>query len=109
MVVFPISAEDVSKIVIFSIANSFEIAVCSGGHSTGGYSSTDGGVTMDLSKMPVCTVDAEKKTVSVQRGALWRDIDAALGACGLAAVGGAVNHTGGELPLTYQASVFGRF
>jgi FAD/FMN-containing dehydrogenase len=99
MVVFPTSAEDVSKVVLFSIANSLEIAVCGGGHSSGGSSSTDGGVSIDLSKLRACTVDVEKKTISVEGGALWRDVDKALGEHGLAAVGGTVNHTGGDLPF----------
>ena len=67
--------------------------VC-GGHSTGGSSSTDGGLCIDLSKMRNVTVDPEKKTITAQGGALWSDVDAAAGEHGLATVGGTVNHTG---------------
>jgi FAD/FMN-containing dehydrogenase len=94
-VVYPTSAEDVSKIVVFAIANSIEIAVVGGGHSANASSSTDGGICINLSKMRACTVNVHKKTVHVQGGALWRDVDEALSAHGLAAVGGTVNHTGG--------------
>jgi len=40
------------------------------------------------------SVDPEKKTATVQGGALWEDVDLALAKHGLATVGGTVNHTG---------------
>ena len=99
--VYPTSAEDVSKVVVFAIAKALDIAVVGGGHSTSGSSSTDGGVVIDLSQLRACIVDVEKKTVSVQGGALWKDVDEALGVHNLATVGGTVNHTGGDyLPKT---------
>jgi FAD/FMN-containing dehydrogenase len=83
---------------VFGIAKSLDIVVVGGGHSTSGSSSTDGGVVIDLSKLRACTVDVEKKTVSVQGGALWKDVDEALSVHDLATVGGTVNHTGGNSP-----------
>ncbi len=71
------------------------MAIVCGGHATSGSSSSDGGIVIDLSKMRKCLVDAKKKTVSIQGGALWADADAALAKYGLATVGGTVNHTGG--------------
>ncbi|TVY92199.1 FAD-linked oxidoreductase [Lachnellula willkommii] len=94
IIVFPTSAGDVSKAILFSTANKLELAVSGGGHATSGSSSTDGGLCIDLSKMRRVTVDAEKKTVTAQGGALWADVDSELGKYGLAAVGGTVNHTG---------------
>ena len=67
--------------------------VC-GGHSTGGSSSTDGGLCIDLSKMRNVTVDPEMKTITAQGGALCSDVDDAAGVHDLATVGGTVNHTG---------------
>ena len=84
--------------MVFGIANSLDIAVVGGGHSTSASSSTDGGLVIDLSKLRACTVDVQKKTVSVQGGALWKDVDEALSVHDLATVGGTVNHTGGDFP-----------
>ncbi|TVY83661.1 FAD-linked oxidoreductase [Lachnellula suecica] len=94
MIVFPASAADVSKAVLFSREAQLELAIVCGGHATSGSSSTDGGLCLDLSKMRVVTVDAEKKTATVQGGALWADVDLELAKYELATVGGTVNHTG---------------
>ncbi|TVY40090.1 FAD-linked oxidoreductase [Lachnellula subtilissima] len=94
IIVFPTSAEDVSKAILFSIANKLELAVSGGRHATSGSSSTDGGLCIDLSNMRGVIVDAEKKTATAQGGALWGDVDSELGKHGLVAVGGTVNHTG---------------
>jgi hypothetical protein len=94
IVVYPTCATDVATTVLFSQANSFELAVVCGGHSTGGASSTDGGLCLDLSKMRDVSVDPEKMTITAQGGALWSDVDTAAAEYGLATVGGTVNHTG---------------
>jgi hypothetical protein len=65
-----------------------------GGHATGGASSSDGGIVIDLSKMRKVSVDPAAKTVTAQGGALWVDVDDAAQEHRLAAVGGTVNHTG---------------
>lgn len=65
-----------------------------GGHSTGGTSSTDGGLTIDLSGMRAVKVDKDAKLIVAQGGALWEDVDNAAIEKGLATVGGTVNHTG---------------
>jgi len=84
----------VAAAVLFAKAQSVELAVCGGGHSTNGSSSTDGGVCIDLSKMRRVEVDPDQKTIMAEGGALWADVDAAAGEHGLATVGGTVNHTG---------------
>jgi hypothetical protein len=94
LVVYPTSAKDVGTAILFSQANSFDLAICCGGHSTGGSSSTEGGLCINMSKMRNVVVDPEKKTITAQGGALWADVDKAAGEYGLAAVGGTVNHTG---------------
>ena len=93
-VVCPSSAEDISATILFARAHSLDLAVCGGGHSTGGASSTDGGVVIDLSNMRRVTVDPKSKTIKAQGGCLWEEVDAAGGRYGLATVGGTVNHTG---------------
>lgn len=73
---------------------SIDLAVKGGGHSTAGTSSSDGGLVIDLSRMNQVTVDTERKTITAQGGATWKEVDEAGAAHGLAAVGGTVNHTG---------------
>ncbi|KAH0565729.1 hypothetical protein GP486_000871 [Trichoglossum hirsutum] len=88
------STPDISATVVFSATNSIELAIVGGGHSTGGSSSTDGGIVLDLSLLRGVTVDPTAKTIAVQGGALWADVDAAASEHGLATVAGTVNHTG---------------
>jgi len=85
---------EVSKLVEFASANKTDIVVRGGGHSTGGTSSTDGGLVIDLSAMRRVAVDPAAKLIVAQGGALWADVDEAAATHGLATVGGTVNHTG---------------
>ncbi|KAI9842636.1 MAG: hypothetical protein M1837_007003 [Sclerophora amabilis] len=94
IVVFPKSAEDVSTVVLFSQKHNLDLAVCGGGHSTSGASSTDGGIVIDLSKMRNVSVSPENMTITAQGGCVWEDVDKAAAQHGLATVGGTVNHTG---------------
>ncbi|KDQ12316.1 hypothetical protein BOTBODRAFT_146774, partial [Botryobasidium botryosum FD-172 SS1] len=72
-----------------------DLAICGGGHSASGASSTEGGLVIDMGKkMNGVRVDTEKKVACVQGGALWGDVDAASMKHGLVALGGVVNHTG---------------
>jgi len=94
IVVYPTTAKDVSTAILFGRTHFLEIATVCGGHSTGGSSSTSGGLVIDLSKMRSVTVDPVKKAITAQGGALWSDVDDAAAAHDLATVGGTVNHTG---------------
>ncbi|GLA47601.1 hypothetical protein AnigIFM63604_002279 [Aspergillus niger] len=93
VVVKPTCAEEVAAAVKFATASKLPMAVCGGGHSTSGASSSEG-VVIHLGNMRRVEVDDTNMTVSFEGGCLWVDIDKALEARGLAAVGGAVNHTG---------------
>ncbi|KAI6715642.1 FAD binding oxidoreductase [Diplocarpon mali] len=97
--VYPTSAEDVAKAILFSIAQELELAVFCGGHGTSGASSTDGGLIIDLSKMRRVTVNEKSKTITAQVGTLWADVDNQAATYGISAVGGTVNHNS----FTYQA------
>lgn len=88
------SAEDISTAVVFSRSHLLDLAIRGGGHHTNGASSSLNGMVIDLSRMRRVVIDPEAKTVTVQGGALWEDVDEAAGEHGLATVGGTVNHTG---------------
>ncbi|KAA8572580.1 hypothetical protein MFRU_003g02310 [Monilinia fructicola] len=94
LVVFPATASDVSKAILCATQLGVDLAVAGGFHSTSGSSSTDGGISINLSKMRGATVDPEAMTITVQGGALWEDVDNAAAEYGLATVGGTVNQTG---------------
>lgn len=51
-------------------------------------------MVIDLSKMRRVEVSANEKTINVQGGATWKDVDEVAAEHGLATVGGTVNHTG---------------
>ena len=88
------NAADISQAVRFAGEHKLDLAVRGGGHSVSGTSSSQGGLVIDLSCMRNTAVDAAKKTITAEGGALWTDVDTAAAAAGLATVGGTVNHTG---------------
>ena len=86
--------DDIVKTVKFSSQNNLDFAVCCGGHSTSGSSSSEGGVVLDMRKLNKVRVDVEKKLIYVQGGALFGEVDDEAWKYGLATVGGVVSHTG---------------
>ncbi len=78
----------------YASEHTIDLAVRGGGHSTAGASSTSGGVVIDLSSMRSVTVDPTAKTLTIQGGAQWSDVDDAAWEHGLATVGGTVADTG---------------
>jgi hypothetical protein len=69
-------------------------AVRCGGHSLAGFSTCDGGMVIDLSKMRHVTVDAEAKRARFTGGCLLGSIDTATQEAGLVFPSGVVSHTG---------------
>jgi FAD/FMN-containing dehydrogenase len=85
---------DVVAAVRFARSQDLEIAVRGGGHSLPGFSTSDGGLVIDLSPMRGVRVDAAGRRAVVDGGATWADVDAATQAEGLAVTGGLVSTTG---------------
>ncbi|KAG8976502.1 hypothetical protein FRB90_009174, partial [Tulasnella sp. 427] len=93
-VAFPKSAEDVAAAIKFGRAQGLELAICGGGHSWSGASSTTG-LVIHLGKyLNTARCDPQEKQLYVGGGALWDAVDKAAYEHGLATVGGTVNHTG---------------
>ncbi|KAF1344214.1 FAD binding domain-containing protein [Delphinella strobiligena] len=92
--IVPTSAEEISIILRYATSQYLDIAVKSGGHSTAGVISTDGGLLIDLGGMRHVNVDPERKLLYVQGRCLWADVDDAAWEHGLACVGGTAADTG---------------
>lgn len=87
-----------SEDVVVALRNAAHYAlpltVRGGGHNVAGRSVRDGVLMLDLSRLRRVTVNPESRIAHVQGGALWRDLDAATSAHGLATTGGFVSSTG---------------
>ncbi len=60
---------DVARVVRLARETGAELAVRSGGHSTAGYGTSDGGIVLDLSAMNAIEVDPDERTAWAQTGA----------------------------------------
>jgi FAD/FMN-containing dehydrogenase len=85
---------DVMAAVEFSRENDLLTAIRGGGHNVGGLGSCDGGLVVDLSRMKGIRVDPKARTVRVEGGCVWGDVDHATHAFGMAVPSGTVSTTG---------------
>lgn len=90
--VFPTTADEVSKIVtILQNTTDVNFAVKSGGHNPNvGFSSTEGGVLISMSKMASTVTSSDLSTADIGPGARWVEVSKALDPLGLAAVSGRI-------------------
>ena len=88
------STDDVIAAVNHARANDLPISIRAGGHNVAGHAVCNDGLMIDLSLMRDVTVNAERRTALVEGGALWRDVDVASQAHGLATPGGLISDTG---------------
>jgi FAD/FMN-containing dehydrogenase len=87
-------AQDVAAAVRFAVDHGLPLTVRGGGHNVAGTAICDDGVVVDLSAMNGVRIDASRRSVHVQGGATWADVDAVTAPLGLAAAGGVVSETG---------------
>jgi FAD/FMN-containing dehydrogenase len=90
----PRSAEDVALAVKFAREDDLLVAVRGAGHNVAGFAVCDDGLVIDLSPMKRIDVDAAGRTVRVEGGATWGEVNDALQPYELAATGGFVSITG---------------
>jgi FAD/FMN-containing dehydrogenase len=94
LVIQPMSARDVVTAVRFAQRFNVLLSIKGGGHNIGGTSLTEGGLTLDMSRMRDVTVNPEMKLAHVGPGCLLKDLDAATHKHGLATVLGFISEVG---------------
>jgi hypothetical protein len=89
-----VDVADVLLAVDFARANGLPLAVRGGGHNAGGLGLCDDGLVVDLSGIRFVRVNPEDDTVQVGGGCIWREVDHATHAFGLAVPAGIISTTG---------------
>lgn len=85
---------DVQRAIRAASATGVLTAIRCGGHSLAGFSTCDGGMVIDLSRMRRVTVDPEAGRAKIAGGCLLGTIDSATQKAGLVFPSGVVSHTG---------------
>src|SRR5437763_8835629 len=94
LVVRPTSVDDVISAIQFAGEEQLVVAVRGGAHSVAGFSTCDGGMVLDLSRMREVTVDPVHKRARAQGGAHLSQLDKAAQSHGLVCPVGVIGHTG---------------
>lgn len=94
LVARPSGAADVADCVRFAREHDLLISVRGGGHNIAGTAVCEGGLMIDLSTLRGVHVDPAQRTVRVEPGACWGDVDRETQAFGLVVPGGIVSTTG---------------
>jgi FAD/FMN-containing dehydrogenase len=89
-----VDVADVISAVNFGRDNHLAIAIRGGGHSGPGFGVYDDGLVIDLARMRGIRVDPTNRTVRVEGGCVWGDVDHATHPFGLAVPSGIVASTG---------------
>jgi FAD/FMN-containing dehydrogenase len=85
---------DIAAALRHARAEGLPVTVRGGGHAPGGFAAADGALMIDLSHMRAVHVDPERRIARVQGGTLWRGLDAATQAHGLAVTGARIATVG---------------
>jgi FAD/FMN-containing dehydrogenase len=88
------NADDVVHAVNFARQRDVLVSIKCTGHNVAGYAVCDDGLVIDLSRMKGITTDANARTVRVEAGCTWGEVNDALQPYELAAAGGFVSITG---------------
>jgi FAD binding domain-containing protein/berberine-like enzyme len=85
---------DVVACVRFAAEHDVPLAIRGGGHNAGGLGVADDALVVDLREMRSTTVDPAARTVRVDGGCVWADVDHATVAFGMATPSGFIASTG---------------
>jgi FAD/FMN-containing dehydrogenase len=88
------STADIAAALQSARDSNLAVAIRGGGHSGPGFGSVDGGLVIDLSAINGVDVNPDARTVRVQGGATWGQVDATTHAFGLATPSGVIATTG---------------
>jgi FAD/FMN-containing dehydrogenase len=88
------SPDDVIATVRFARDQDLVVAVRGGGHSVAGFSTCDGGIVIDLSRMRGLTVDPARRVARAEGGAHLSQLDREAQRFGLVCPVGVIGHTG---------------
>jgi len=94
LIVRCVDVADVKAAIAFGVENGMLTAIRGGGHNGAGLGTCDDGLVIDLSRMKGIRVDPAEKTVRVEGGCVWGDVDHATHAFGLATPSGFISTTG---------------
>ena len=94
LIVYWRDVADVTRCINFAREQSLLLAVRGGGHNDGGLGTCDEGLVIDLSGLNGIRIDSKAKTVRVEGGCTWGDVDHATHALGLATPSGIISTTG---------------
>ncbi len=89
-----VDVADVIAAVEFGASNGMLTAIRGGGHNGAGLCTCDDGLVIDLSRMKGIRVNPADKTVCVEAGCVWGDVDHATHAFGMATPSGFISTTG---------------
>src|SRR5690348_11506364 len=68
------SVEDISRVLAFARANKLSVSPAGVRHSMGGHAFRKGGIVLDMRRFNAVALDDKAKTIRVQAGATWHDI-----------------------------------
>ena len=94
LIVRPSSVDDVIAAIRFAREQQLVVAVRGGAHSVAGFSTCDGGMVLDMSRMRDVTVDPVARRARAEGGAHLSQLDKAAQAHGLVCPVGVIGHTG---------------
>jgi FAD/FMN-containing dehydrogenase len=83
-IVRPADASDVARVVALARETGVALAIRSGGHSSAGHSTVDGGIVLDLREMKSVDVDPNGRTAWAETGLTVGEYSTTVGAHGLA-------------------------
>ncbi len=89
-----VDVADVIAAVKFGVENDLLTAIRAGGHNGAGLGCCDDGLVIDVSRMKGIRVNPAEKSVRVEAGCLWGDVDHATHAFGMAVPCGFISTTG---------------